>query len=138
MKLIGLTGGISSGKSTVTKIFTSGGGGGGDEVAVIDLDVIAREVVARGTRAYDEILRQFADAASADAGADGEHGGLVDEATGELDRKRLGTLVFADPGLRKKLQAITHRPIFLAMAKQLLYHFIVRTPIFTNLFINIF
>ena len=115
MKIIGLTGGIASGKSTVTRTFKSDTTPPG----VIDLDVIGREVVARGTPAYDQIVKQFKDA---------EGKPLLDENTGEIDRKRLGALVFGDPIQRKKLQSLTHRPIFLAMVKQLLWHLIVSPP----------
>ncbi|MSP17774.1 MAG: dephospho-CoA kinase [Myxococcales bacterium] len=88
MRIIGLTGGIACGKSTVARMFAELG------VPVIDADQLAREVVQPGRPAHAEILREF--------GAD------FADATGALDRKRLGALVFADKGLRLRLEAITH------------------------------
>jgi dephospho-CoA kinase len=86
--IIGLTGGIASGKSTVARILREIG------VAVIDADQLAREVVARGSDGLAEIVTTF--------GAD-----LLD-ANGDLDRPKLGERVFSDPSARQKLNAITH------------------------------
>lgn len=112
MKIVGLTGGIGSGKSTVSRIFLSCP----DPPVVIDLDLIARQVVARGTRAYRQILDQF--------GRD-EGVALVEPETGELDRKRLGAIIFADPAKRKSLNAITHWPICFTLLQLLLHHLLV-------------
>jgi dephospho-CoA kinase len=86
--VVGLTGGIASGKSTVARAFAQRG------IPVIDADQLAREVVAPGTAGLADIVREF-----------GEEVLLAD---GTLDRKKLGALVFADAALRAKLNAITH------------------------------
>lgn len=86
--VVGLTGGIASGKSTVARAFAQRG------IPVIDADQLAREVVAPGSQGLAAIAREF-----------GEDVLLPD---GTLDRKELGARVFADPALRLKLNAITH------------------------------
>ncbi|MCG8369177.1 MAG: dephospho-CoA kinase [Proteobacteria bacterium] len=85
---IGLTGGIASGKSTVAGMFAELG------VPVIDTDVIAREVVARGQPALDEIRDRF-----------GDH---VIDADGNLDRAEMRATVFSDDRARLDLEAILH------------------------------
>ena len=85
---VGLTGGIASGKSLVADRLASLG------AAVVDTDVISREQTAAGMPALAEIGRQF--------GADLIGG------DGTLDRARLRKQVFADPGARKRLEAILH------------------------------
>jgi dephospho-CoA kinase len=85
---IGLTGGIASGKSTVAGMFAQLG------ALIIDTDVIAREVVAPGQPALDEIAATFGES-------------LIDD-DGYLDRGALRKLVFADDEARKRLEAITH------------------------------
>jgi dephospho-CoA kinase len=86
--IIGLTGGIASGKSTVAGEFARLG------AAIVDADQLARDVVAPGTPALEEIRRRFGDEMI-----------LPD---GSLDRKRLGALVFADAAARAAINAITH------------------------------
>jgi dephospho-CoA kinase len=86
--IIGLTGGISSGKSTVSSMFTS------LNIPVIDADEISREVVEPGEDAYEEIRRVF--------------GEVILNEDRTLDRKRLGAIVFADEEKRKQLNAIVH------------------------------
>ena len=85
---IGLTGGIASGKSTVASFFADLG------VPVIDTDVIAREVVAKGAPALDEIRTEFGDE--------------VFDVDGMLDRKRMRNLVFSDDSKRRQLEGILH------------------------------
>ena len=85
---VGLTGGIASGKSTVSAILAELG------AVVIDADLIAREVVARGTPGLEAIVAEF--------GA-----GLL-TADGDLDRAAMGALVFGDPEARRRLEAIIH------------------------------
>lgn len=85
---IGLTGGIASGKSTVADMFAELG------ATIIDTDVIAREVVAPGQPALDEIAATFDKS-------------LIDD-NGYLDRGALRKLVFADDEARKRLEAILH------------------------------
>lgn len=87
---VGLTGGIASGKSTVSARLAALG------ATVIDYDLLAREAVAPGSPALDLIARRF-----------GDHV-LVD---GQLDRAALGAIVFADHGALKDLEAITHPAI---------------------------
>lgn len=86
--MFGLTGGIGSGKSTVAARFRARG------VPVIDADVLAREVVARGTPGLGEIVAAFGD--------------QVLDAGGELDRAKLAEIVFHDDAARRQLNAITH------------------------------
>lgn len=87
MKLYGLTGGIASGKSTVSQMFREAG------VPVIDADELAREVVEPGQPALLEIAARFPGTVTAD---------------GTLDRKKLGERIFKDPAERAALGAITH------------------------------
>jgi dephospho-CoA kinase len=86
--LVGLTGGIGSGKSTVARLLDRRG------AVVIDADQLAREAVARGTPGFEQVVRVF--------------GTRVVGADGELDRAALAAEVFADPVLRMNLEAITH------------------------------
>ncbi len=86
--VIGLTGGIGSGKSTVAGIFQQLG------IPVIDADVIARAMVAPGQPALEEIIEVF--------GPDSV------DASGVLDRNRLRKLVFSNPAQRHRLEAILH------------------------------
>jgi dephospho-CoA kinase len=86
--IIGLTGGIASGKSTVARILGELG------VAVIDADLLAREVVAKGSDGLREVV--------------GEFGTDVLDSSGELDRGKLGQRVFGDAEARKTLNAIIH------------------------------
>lgn len=88
---VGLTGGIASGKSTVSGRLAELG------AVIIDYDRLAREVVEPGSPALELIAQRF--------GAD------VIAADGTLDRPRLGSLVFADPAALKDLEAITHPAI---------------------------
>lgn len=97
--VVGLTGGIASGKSTVARGFADLG------VAVIDADELAREVVAPGSEGLFELVSTF-----------GEQVLLPD---GSLNRKALGARVFQDPDLRRKLNAITHPRIAKLSAERL-------------------
>lgn len=92
MFLIGLTGGIASGKSAVAKQLASRG------AVVVDADAVAREVVEPGTPALAAIAREF--------------GPAVIAPDGSLDRPALGAIVFADPGKRAALNAITHPAVW--------------------------
>jgi dephospho-CoA kinase len=91
MRIIGLTGGIASGKSTVGRLLAQRG------IPVVDADQLARRVVAPGSRALEEIAHRF--------------GPAVIAADGSLDRTALARMVFADPEERKALEAITHPAI---------------------------
>ncbi|RUO97053.1 dephospho-CoA kinase [Jimgerdemannia flammicorona] len=98
MKLVGLTGGIASGKSTVSRILKS------QNIPIIDADLIAREVVQPGRRAYQLIVKRF-----------GRDILLPD---GNIDRQKLGSIVFADPEKRKMLNQCTHQYIRFEILRQ--------------------
>ncbi len=89
--LVGLTGGLGTGKSTVSRMFRDLG------CLIIDADLLAREVVEPGEPAYDRIVAEF--------------GRQILEADGRIDRQKLGALVFADPAKRKRLEEFTHPEI---------------------------
>ena len=91
MRVIGLTGGIASGKSRVARMLEQMG------AVIIDADLLAREVVAPGEPAYQAIVEAFG------------NGILNPDRT--IDRGALGKLVFADPGARRRLESITHPAI---------------------------
>jgi dephospho-CoA kinase len=86
--LVGLTGGIGSGKSTVARLLEKRG------AVVFDADLLAREAVARGTPGHAAVIERF----GADVLAPG----------GELDREALASIVFADPSARRDLEQIVH------------------------------
>jgi dephospho-CoA kinase len=88
MKVVGLTGGIASGKSFVAEILTSYG------AVIIDADTLSREVVAPGEPAYHAVIRTFGE-------------GIL-RADGSLDRKALGRIVFSDAAARRILEEIIH------------------------------
>ena len=88
MLLVGLTGGIASGKSAVADLLAAKG------AVIIDADVLAREVVEPGTPGLAAVVQRF--------GTD------VLTADGALDRATLGQVVFADPAARRDLEAIVH------------------------------
>lgn len=89
--LVGLTGGIASGKSAVAELFSQIG------APVLDTDQIARDVVEPGTPTLAKLVAEF--------------GNDILDASGRLDRARMRTRVFADPEQRKRLEAITHPAI---------------------------
>ncbi len=99
MFLIGLTGGIAAGKTTVAAHWVSLGG------IEIDADKLAREVVEPGTKGLDQIKQVF--------------GESVFDTEGALDRKALGDIVFNDAEKRKELEAIIH-PLVRARAQELI------------------
>ena len=85
---VGLTGGVASGKSTVSRMLAELG------AVVIDADLLAREVVGRGTDGLEEVVAAF--------------GSQVLTPAGDLDRPALGARVFADETRRRDLEAIIH------------------------------
>ena len=99
MIIAGLTGGIASGKSTVSVFFADAG------AHIIDADKIAREVVKKGTPAYEEIISFF--------------GPTILLANGEIDRKRLGDIIFNDPEKKTRLDAIVHPRVFACSAEKI-------------------
>ena len=90
--IVGLTGGIASGKSTVSDMLEELG------APLIDFDLIARQVVEPGTHGLEAIVNYF-----------GKH--ILAE-DGTLDRKKLSKIVFKDFEKRKKLESFTHPPIY--------------------------
>jgi dephospho-CoA kinase len=88
VRIIGLTGGIATGKSTVAAMLADRGAG------VVDADRIAHEVVEPGTAGLEAVLGAF--------------GHEVVTSSGELDRSRLAGIVFADAARRHQLEALTH------------------------------
>jgi len=91
MRVIGLTGGIASGKSTVARLLASQG------IPVIDADQLARDAVLSGTATLRQIAESF--------------GSRVLDSDGALDRNILAEIIFADPVARKKLEGILHPAI---------------------------
>ena len=89
--LVGLTGSIATGKSTVSSMFRALGS------EIIDADLLAREVVEPGEPALAQIADEF--------------GRDVLQPDGTLDRKKLSAIIFADPARRKRLEQITHPAI---------------------------
>lgn len=96
---VGLTGGIASGKSTVSRMFAERG------AHIVDADVIAREVVMPGTAALQSIADTF--------------GAEVLHADGSLNRKALGSLIFGNAEAKEKLEAIVHPPIRAEIHRQI-------------------
>ena len=99
MLVVGLTGGIGSGKSTVSDRLAANG------VPVIDADVISRDLTARGGAALDSIFEVFGDP--------------VRHPDGTLDRDALRQIVFRDPRARERLEAILHPLIRSRMLERL-------------------
>lgn len=97
MKLVGLTGGIASGKSTVGKLLAARG------IPVVDADQLARDVVAPGSDGLAAIRARFGDEVIADDGT--------------LKRQALGAIVFGNPEALRDLNAITH-PAVALLAQQ--------------------
>ncbi len=98
--VVGLTGGIASGKSTVSRLLKE------RSVPVIDADVLAREVVAPGTSGLRAII--------------GEFGTDILSPDGTLDRKKLGDIIFKDAKKRRILNAIVHPAVRRAMLRDVL------------------
>ena len=87
MLVVGLTGGIGSGKSTVAELFARLG------ALVVDADQLARMAIERGTDGFAEVLLRFGD-------------DII--LNGDIDRKKLAEIVFSDENARKELEAIIH------------------------------
>lgn len=87
MKVIGLTGGIASGKSTASAYLRELG------ATIVDADAISRASTRRGGAAFEAVCAAFGDILGAD---------------GEIDRRKLGGIVFADEDARRKLNSIVH------------------------------
>jgi dephospho-CoA kinase len=95
--VLGLTGGIASGKSSAAREFAALG------VPVTDLDEIAREVLRPGSQALEAVFARF--------------GQSLRRSDGSLDRRALRDIVFADPAARRALEALTH-PAILRLADE--------------------
>ncbi len=101
-KIVGLTGGIASGKSAVADALRARG------AAIVDADLVARQVVEPGQPALAELVARF--------------GSPILGADGRLDRKALGEKVFADPAARAELNRITHPRIAAASQAEIARH----------------
>ena len=99
MKLVGLTGGIASGKSTVSRLLAEAG------ARIIDADVLARQAVEPGQPAFAAVVEHF--------------GSGVLKSDGTIDRDQLAAEVFADPGQKARLERIIHPAVAHAMAARL-------------------
>jgi dephospho-CoA kinase len=93
--LVALTGGIGSGKTLAAQFFADLG------AVVVDSDQLARQVIERGSAGFDEVVTRFGDEILS---------------AGDIDRKKLSEIVFADPTARGDLEAITHPRIRQALA----------------------
>ncbi|XP_041987433.1 dephospho-CoA kinase [Aricia agestis] len=103
MFIVGLTGGLATGKSTVLSIFRENG------IAVIDADEVAKNVLQPGTKAWKELKAYFGD--------------KIVYPDGRVNRLKLGEIVFDDIEKRRKLNAITHPRIQTAMMKTAIKYF---------------
>lgn len=99
MVVVGLTGGIGAGKSTVAALLRERG------AVTVDADALARAVVDPGGPAYEAVVSRF--------GPD-----VVVAAGGAIDRSRLATVVFADAGARADLEAIVHPVVRAGVAER--------------------
>lgn len=99
MLLVGLTGGIGSGKSTVSEMLAEHG------AVIVDADAFAREAVRKGTPAHDLVVERF--------------GPEVVLPDGELDRPKLAEIVFADEARRRDLEAIVHPEVRRMVAREI-------------------
>ncbi len=96
MLIVALTGGIGSGKSLAGQYFSELG------AVVVDSDQLSRDVIERGTDGFDEVLARFGDAILTN---------------GEIDRKKLGEVVFSNPQSREDLENIIHPRVREAFAE---------------------
>jgi dephospho-CoA kinase len=100
--LVGLTGGIGAGKSTVARMLAERG------AVVIDADDLARRAVDPGTPGLDRLVEAF--------------GREVLAADGGLDRERMAALAFSDPDARRRLEAVVHPEVARLLAEELQRH----------------
>ncbi len=94
--VVGLTGGIATGKSTVAAMLAEAG------AAIVDADRLAHQAVRKEAPAWQAVVQHF--------------GPGILQPDGEIDRARLGALVFADPEARRTLEGIVHPHVFRKMA----------------------
>jgi dephospho-CoA kinase len=102
MLLVGLTGGIGTGKSTVARMLARRG------AVVVDADELARRAVAPGTPGHAEVVARF--------------GRDILAPDGSIDRKRLADVVFSDPAARRDLEAIIHPEVVRMFAEEAARH----------------
>eukprot|EP00039_Didymoeca_costata_P025973 m.14614 g.14614 ORF g.14614 m.14614 type:complete len:264 (-) comp5167_c0_seq1:29-820(-) len=102
IRTIGLTGGIASGKSTVSKMLQDRG------YVIVDLDKLAREAVVPGSWGYKRVTAAIPQS--------------VDKASEEINRERLRKLTFENKEVRKKLNQAIQLPIFVLLIRQILFH----------------
>lgn len=105
MLIVGLTGGIATGKSTASQEFQQLG------IPVIDADTVAHDIMRPGQTSFSLIVRNF--------GAD-----ILDKATGAIDRNKLGQIIFNDSGKRQLLNQCTHPYVRRRILWQLLRHYV--------------
>ncbi len=98
MLIVGLTGGIGAGKSTVANMFAQLG------ALTIDADQLARTAIEPGSSGFDEVIAEFSAKILTD---------------GDIDRQKLGKIVFKDADKRKKLEAIIHPRVQEALAQRI-------------------
>jgi dephospho-CoA kinase len=98
MLIVGLTGGIGAGKSTVANMFAQLG------ALTIDADQLARLAIEPGSTGFDEVVAEFSTKILTD---------------GDIDRQKLGKIVFKDADKRKKLEAIIHPRVQEALAQRI-------------------
>jgi dephospho-CoA kinase len=98
MLIVGLTGGIGAGKSTVANMFAQLG------ALTIDADQLARQAIEPGTPGFDEVVAEFSPKILTD---------------GDIDRQKLGKIVFKDSEKRKKLEEIIHPKVQEALAAKI-------------------
>jgi dephospho-CoA kinase len=111
MLILGLTGGIATGKTSASEYFKSQG------IPIVDADRLAHLVVEPGKPAYNQILQHFG------------HLNILERNSRCIDRKRLGELVFSNEQMRKQLNKCTHIYICREAFKQLINYFFQLQPI---------
>ncbi len=103
----GLTGSIACGKTTVANLFKKNG------IFVLDLDDVAKEVVKKGEKGLDLIVKEF--------------GKNFLDKNGNLDRKKLGNLIFHNKSAKKKLENILH-PLIFQKEKEIVFNYLKKNP----------
>ncbi|KAL0018856.1 hypothetical protein WJX79_010063 [Trebouxia sp. C0005] len=109
MIVVGLTGGIATGKSTVTALLRQHG------VTVLDSDEIAHAVVRQGRWGYERVVKTF--------------GNSILLADGDINRDKLGDMVFKDRDARRRLNSATHLPVAVELARQLAVEWLSLTSV---------
>lgn len=104
MFLVGLTGGIATGKSTVSTMIQEMG------IPVVDADLIAKQIVEPGKKAWKMIQAAFGDEVFLDSG--------------DIDREKLGKIVFSDKEKRRTINKITHPEIYGEIRRQVFHYFL--------------